>query len=303
MKTKRCLTYQHYVSPLLFSGAACGLVIVHMIFEFSSYSRLPPQMKKVSSTSNTALSCKHLLHEPLPFNYTACRPVDQRSHQCTDGLYHMTSQHSQDFYLFTKHFKYLKRRGEYLDLAAHHAVQLSNTWFMDECLGWKGTCIEANPKYFRSLDMYRSCDVVRSCVSDRDGRQVSFVFSDAAGGIVETHKSEVVKKKAPLAETLKCTSLATILNRASKRRTIDYFSLDIEGHEFEVLNGIDWNATTFNVISIEVSRSTIGKISQFLTERQYVRHFPTLSEETLVRGIIGQDIIFLHESVHFGSPE
>ena len=31
-----------------------------------------------------------------------------------------------------------------MDLAANHAVRISNTYVMDRCLGWRGLCIEAN---------------------------------------------------------------------------------------------------------------------------------------------------------------
>jgi hypothetical protein len=49
------------------------------------------------------------------------------------------SQFGQDLFLFFNIFKYWpqeKRRGFYVDSGANHAIQLSNTYFFDVCLGW-----------------------------------------------------------------------------------------------------------------------------------------------------------------------
>lgn len=49
---------------------------------------------------------------------------------------------------------------------------------MDRCLGWKGVCVEANPKYFDKLSKLRSCNLVKTCISDSNA-EVTFRLSGA----------------------------------------------------------------------------------------------------------------------------
>ena len=54
-----------------------------------------------------------------------------------------TAQFGQDLFLFFNIFKYWpqeKRKGFYVDSGANHAIQLSNTYFFDVCLGWYDGC-------------------------------------------------------------------------------------------------------------------------------------------------------------------
>ena len=51
------------------------------------------------------------------------------------------------------------------------------------------------------------------------------------------------------------------------RKRFDFFSLDVEGAELEVLNGIDFNKYTFNYILVETSNFKILK--SFLVKKNY----------------------------------
>ena len=52
------------------------------------------------------------------------------------------------------------RPGVYVDLATNHPVVISNTFFLDRCLGWKGLCIEPNPVHHSRIRQARSCSLV-----------------------------------------------------------------------------------------------------------------------------------------------
>jgi hypothetical protein len=101
------------------------------------------------------------------------------------------------------------QRGLYfVELAANHAIYLSNTLGLEKNLQWKGEiqssqfhwrvflhlshiylfvglCIEANPKYWYSLS-YRDCQVVAAAVGKNRMEQVKFNFGgEELGGIVD----------------------------------------------------------------------------------------------------------------------
>ena len=56
--------------------------------------------------------------------------------------------------------------------------------------------------------------------------------------------------------TVPCFPLETIL-AALNRTHVDYFSLDIEGLELQVLETIDWTRVAISVLSVEFNRGKV----------------------------------------------
>lgn len=118
--------------------------------------------------------------------------------------------------------------------ATNNAVDMSNTFFMDRCLGWRGICVEADPMYHLLIREQRTCALVPTCVSDRI-HDVQFISALGLGGISSTNKNfKDFVKDGSLSQKAKynltCTTVG-ILTKAAKVDHIDYLSLDVEGHE------------------------------------------------------------------------
>lgn len=215
----------------------------------------------------------------------------------------MWAQNQQDFYLFKYHFSKLNRSGVYLDVAAHEPIGISNTFFFDRCLGWHGICVEGNPKYAPKLHRERSCLLVPTCASNKE-HNAEFALADGAGGVLDTNKNAVSWKKLgrePMMITMKCTRMAQELERVNLQ-VVDYLSLDVEGHELQVLQGFDWESTRVNVFTIEVAKDSQADIENFLSSKGYVRHIPTLNKDTERSGTLRGDLVYLHSDVVWGSP-
>ncbi len=58
-----------------------------------------------------------------------------------------------------------------------------------------------------------------------------------------------------------------ILLKSNAPRIIDFFSLDTEGAEFEVLNGIDFNRFKFRYLLIETNNFI--KLKKFMLNKNY----------------------------------
>jgi hypothetical protein len=58
---------------------------------------------------------------------------------------HTHTHTEQDTFIWHNHLQRLGNNGTYVDVGAYHPYQLSNTAFLDICLGWRGLCIEMNP--------------------------------------------------------------------------------------------------------------------------------------------------------------
>lgn len=247
-------------------------------------------------------ACRKLFADPQPqIRCARDHETGWLEPECANGSMSFQSQFSQDYYLYTHHFRHLRRAGVYLDVAANEPVRISNTWVFDACLGWRGVCVEAHPLYVARLRQARTCFLIPTCVGDSDAQEVSFILSKGMSGIEDTNKNlHRVNKSDQI--SLRCTTLRTEFQDMAIGR-IDYFSLDVEGHEMHVLRGIDWNQLSFNVITVEVSGDSINEVEGFLTGKGYVRHVPTLSSRTISKGLLHMDAVFLHPDVKFGSPE
>ncbi|GAB0497526.1 hypothetical protein MMPV_008861 [Pyropia vietnamensis] len=222
--------------------------------------------------------------------------MDEDSVGCADGVPRTFSQFRQDYVLYKNHFSKLTgRRGTYVDIAANEAVRISNTAFYDRCLNWRGVCVEANPTYHEELWRMRSCDLVPTCVSSTDGEVVNFTLAAGIGGITATNKNPTGGKPQIV---LRCTTAAKALARSALTH-IDYLSLDVEGHELPVLQGIDWNITHINVITVELSKTRGDPIKELLAGQGFRILDLTGSD---AEHIDADDTVFVHNSVVWGSP-
>lgn len=175
---------------------------------------------------------------------------------------------------------------------------------MDRCLSWKGICVEANPKYYEKIHRERSCALIPTCVSDRDGVTVEFALSGPGSGVVSTHRQgDQIQDRATAVVRKKCVSIESQLKRYGVTE-VDYLNLDVEGHELTVLKSFDFSKVNVKVISVEISSSSKEPIDNLLTQNGFVKHNneePTDGMEGMP--IFPSNVFYVHSDVVFGHPE
>jgi hypothetical protein len=111
----------------------------------------------------------------------------------------------------------------------------------------KPTGVEPNPIYHDELQRLRSCKLLPTCASNSTEEVELTLPTDtwigALGGINggrmrEYEKQISHKERASVAKRLRCVRVGDELRRLGVRH-VDLFSLDVEGHERKVLDGID----------------------------------------------------------------
>jgi len=127
-----------------------------------------------------------------------------------------------------------KRRGTFLDIGAYDGLQSSNTAFLEKELGWTGICIEANRGAYDRLVGNRTSQNVFAAVSDYDGT-IRF-GSDS----ISEYGSEVP-----------CMMLNTVLEQYDAPEFIDYLSIDVEGHEYDILKCFDFYRWKIGALTVE----------------------------------------------------
>lgn len=146
--------------------------------------------------------------------------------------------------------------GFYLDVGANDPVHWSVTKHFYES-GWRGVNVEPGPIQ-ASLLADRPRDVnLRMAVSDHEGTQTFYEFplypgsSTCSREEAECHRVEhgfeYVEREVQV------TTLAAIC-RQHVTEPIDFLSIDVEGHERQVIQGGDWHNYRPIAIVIEATR-------------------------------------------------
>jgi FkbM family methyltransferase len=173
------------------------------------------------------------------------------------------SQCQEDLFLNKNIFKN-KQNGTYIELGALDGILYSNTKFFEDSLNWKGILIEPHPEKYKLLRLNRpnnflfnnlvSCHIepleyryfvdCHAAVSGVQNTLSQHHFDTYFESNNEWNKSllqnKIFIKPVSLTEIVKSTNLTHI----------DLLSLDVEGHEYEVLNSWDFSIP-IDIILIE----------------------------------------------------
>lgn len=188
------------------------------------------------------------------------------------------SQHQQDRYLYETLFQG-KANGIFVDIGAHDGVAFSNTYFFEKFLGWDGICVEPIPEVFESLKKNRSVKCIQGCISNREG-SASFLrikgYSEMLSGILDKYEPDHLRRAKTEIDTfnqyseiitVECYDLTKVLVQNNMRH-VDLLSLDTEGGELGILQSIDFNIISIDVIDVENNAGT-NQFRNFLEPRGY----------------------------------
>lgn len=161
-----------------------------------------------------------------------------------------------------------KRDGFFIELGAHNGIDISNTYILEKCYGWRGICIEPDPKSFSKLIKERSCICVQACV-DGTPRKVRYLYDGARGGIIDADtdiKPDAAKRLIDAAQsngrlaTVQTKTLGQILRENNAPTVIDFFSFDVEGAETRILRDFDFDEYRFNALIVERASEELNEI-------------------------------------------
>lgn len=164
------------------------------------------------------------------------------------------SQSKEDVFLNDNFFKN-KRDGVYIELGALNGVLYSNTKFFEDTLNWKGILIEPHPEQYKLLQINRPNNFLFNELVSCHTEELKFryfidVFT-AVGGVQDTlsqhhfdtfFESDNEWNKSLLQNTIMIKPKTfTEIIKETKLSYIDFLSLDVEGHEYEVLQSWDFS--------------------------------------------------------------
>lgn len=149
-----------------------------------------------------------------------------------------------------------KRNGFFIESGGFDGETYSNTLFFELERGWTGILIEALPSlYEKILSKNRKIYVLNACIAREKPSIEKFrVASELSGRISQMSEKHVnrIDNKDKLNEVIyvPCFSMNTILKALSIDK-VDYFSLDIEGGELDVLTSLNLKKLDIKSFTIE----------------------------------------------------
>ena len=178
-----------------------------------------------------------------------------------------------------KIIKLFKEKGAYLDLGCFHPIRYNNTYLMYKS-GWSGINIDLNPTSIELFNIARPKDLnLCAAISNKKTTKNLYFHHDLSSLNTLSKNHTILFKEIFGLKNLKKKKIKTqTLNELLKKNSvskIDFFNIDIEGHELEVLKTIDFNYFKIKVICIEIISHAKyinirkKKILKFLKKKQY----------------------------------
>ena len=192
--------------------------------------------------------------------------------------------------LILRLFKLIPSDKTFLDVGAHHPYEISNTALLSEH-GWKGINVEPNPILFRRFEELRPKDVnVCAGIAGKGGVKLPFYMIDDWSGrnsfdreMVEYHVTyENPSVKIQKVIDVDVITLEECINRYARGKFPDYFSIDVENLEYEIISSYDLRENGPKVLTMEVS-SKKEEMMEYMDKMGYFLWIKIASNYTWVR--------------------
>ena len=157
--------------------------------------------------------------------------------------------------------------GFFVEVGANDPRQGSQSWHLEQS-GWRGVLIEPQPQLAAKLREARRATVFAVACSSpqRAGRTLPL---HVAGPMSALNRERMAPGAIPEAVIdVPVRTLDDILAEAGAPRPLDFLSIDVEGHEIEVLSGFDFARWQPRLILLEDHVADLGK-HRFLRRAGY----------------------------------
>ena len=197
------------------------------------------------------------------------------------------------------------KNGFFVECGANDGISQSNTLLLEKNLEWTGLLVEPNKLKFDMCFSNRNNSIVENYALVSSSYNKSYI----SGNFNETHEGEslmamviedgdwqssnVVKSKQIKQESRQIVQVpvTTLDNLFTKHNInkIDFFSLDVEGYEISVLNGMDFKIYRPTYFLIETSNDVEiqNKIREYMHQKNY----------RFIKPLSGNDDLFINDLI------
>ncbi len=174
------------------------------------------------------------------------------------------------------------RNGFFIEAGANDGYSQSNTYYLEKKLGWRGILIEGIPELYEKCKTQRPHSIVYNCAlvsNDFPHPSVLMHYAHLMSVVDGSLKTEDEQNKhietgvdiqhltRSYSVSVPARTLSSILDEVKDLPDIDFFSLDVEGYELEVLKGLDFSRYRPKYILVEAKH--FDEVNGFLADKNY----------------------------------
>jgi FkbM family methyltransferase len=149
-------------------------------------------------------------------------------------------------------------KGYYVEVGANDPRERSQTWHLEQ-QGWSGVLIEPQPNLAAELHARRKAKVFAAACSSPDNAGQELPLH-VAGPLSSLDRRSMAPGATPeKIIRVPVRTLDSILEEAGSPVAFDFLSIDVEGHEIEVLRGLDLARWRPRLIMVEDHVADLSK--------------------------------------------
>ena len=155
-----------------------------------------------------------------------------------------------------------KKKGLYIDVGCQHPIKNNNTYLLNK-KGWKGINIDLDKDNIDLFNISRPYDEnINIAISNKIGETDLFFYHKKSPiNTIDKKISEYQNAKVTQIKKIKTDTLNNIISASKYNKSkFDLLSIDVEGHELQVLQGLDFDHHSPDVIVVEFLDLTISKL-------------------------------------------
>lgn len=183
------------------------------------------------------------------------------------------SQFAEDISLI-RHFP-KKYKGFFVDVGCFHPVKYNNTYRLYK-KGWRGVNIDIDSIKIAGFKVLRPGDTnITKAVSDQTG-ELPYWSNGFYSLTITLDEAFAKDKPGYIKKSVQTDTLTNILDRTKyKGKSIDFLSVDAEGHDLKVLESLDFDRYNPQLIAVETHLTTLDALKQdplfnYLSDKGYV---------------------------------
>jgi FkbM family methyltransferase len=217
------------------------------------------------------VSASHLYHYARNFYMKCClmfKAADYLKPRVPRDMY--KSQYGQDFYM--EKYGLIKAGDFFVEIGANHPIYNSNSYYLEKVIGCDGVSIDALD-YLKDYEKVRSAKFINALISNETGKRHFHAVKSENGWedqLSSIHHAEIDQGKI-FNSSVKSLPTIPLRDIAAINRQIDILMIDVEGHEFEVLESLNWIVHAPKIILIENNGEFFPrrKLEQYMKQRGY----------------------------------
>jgi FkbM family methyltransferase len=173
----------------------------------------------------------------------------------------------------------------FIDIGANDGVLFSNTYKFAK-RGAKGICVEPSKSSFQKLKLNHLFHPKVKCIQSAISNVNGSIYINECG--YESTLSHVSDVKTTNSYRVNCQTLSKILCKFSEFLEVDFMSVDVEGHEKEIFEGLTEDSFRTKIIIIESDKTEISK----LIAKNSLKHYKPIYTNGINHILVNKDIKF-----------